>query len=93
MLGQQIAIGRRERRWTVAELAERVGASPPTISRIEKGDPSVGLGVAFDTASILGIPLFSGDATLRSAVEAGDRDRLALLPARVRRQRKVDDDF
>lgn len=93
MLGRQIAIARRERGWTLTQLAERVGVSRPTMAKIEKGDPSVGFGVALDAASILGIPLFSDDPQRRSIEASRDQDRLTLLPAKVRKSGKVEDDF
>lgn len=56
--------------------------------------PTVGIGTVFEVATILGIDLFGTDREgLRSMVERG-RDRLALLPARVREPTgPVDDDF
>jgi transcriptional regulator with XRE-family HTH domain len=93
LLGAQVAAARRERRWTVQELAERVGATHPTIRKIERGDPSVGLGVAFEAATLLGIPLFTDDADRRSVEASRLADRLAVLPERVRRPVRVDDDF
>lgn len=46
LLGAWVRLGRRERRWTVAELAERVGVSVPTIEKVERGDLTVALGTA-----------------------------------------------
>ena len=36
-LGTQIAALRRSKEWTQAELAERIGVEPETISRFERG--------------------------------------------------------
>ena len=92
LLGRRIALGRRERRWTVAQLAERVGVSEGTMRKVERGDHSVALGTAFEAASIVGVRLFSDDAaTLSRESELVDA-RLAVLPERVR-HRAVDDDF
>ena len=92
LLGRRIALARRERRWTIAELAERVGCSETTMRKVERGEPSVALGTVFEAAALVGVPLFSDDtaALARDAelVEA----RLAVLPSRVRR-RRVDDEF
>lgn len=90
-LGSEIARARRERRWSQAELAERVGVSLGTVRAVEKGSPSVTLGVAFEAAGVLGIELFGGPATV-SARTAENRRALALLPQRVRAE-AVDDDF
>jgi transcriptional regulator with XRE-family HTH domain len=93
LLGARIRAARRERRWTVDELAERVGVTHPTIRKIERGDLTVSLGSAFEAAALLGIPLFGDDPDRRS-IEAGRlEDRLAVLPRRVRRPVKVDNDF
>jgi transcriptional regulator with XRE-family HTH domain len=93
LLGAAVRLGRRERRWTVAELAERVGVSEATMLKVEHGDPGVRLGIAFEAAALVGVPLFDEDRS-RRALEAGRiDDRLAVLPQRVRRPREVDDDF
>ncbi len=78
---------------TVAELAERVGVSVPTIRKVESGDPTVAIGTAFEAATIVGVVLFDGDPT-RRVLEAGRvRDQLALLPQLVRPMRPYNDDF
>jgi transcriptional regulator with XRE-family HTH domain len=94
VLGLEIARARRARRWTETELAERVGVSAVTLRNIERGVPTVGIGTVFEAATILGIDLFGADREeLRSMVERG-RDRLSLLPARVREPAgPVRDDF
>jgi hypothetical protein len=72
----------------------RPGISTVTLRNIERGVPSVGIGTVFEAATILGIELFGADREgLRSMVERG-RDRLALLPSRVREPNaEVCDDF
>lgn len=93
LLGTQIAAARLARRWTVDELAERVGVSHPTIRKAERGDPTVGLGVAFEAATVLGVPLFDADPERRSVELARLQDRLMVLPERARRPTKVPNDF
>ncbi len=83
ILGSQIAQARRERKWTLAELAERAGVSPPTIRKVERGDPSVSIGIAFEIAILVGVPLFVADRTELSTMVDRSRDRLSLLPKRV----------
>lgn len=90
-LGSEVARGRRERRWSQAELAERVGVSLGTVRAVEKGSPSVTLGVALEAAVVLGIDLLGGSATVATRT-ADNRRALALLPQRVRAE-VVDDDF
>ena len=84
---------RLQRRWTVEELAERVGVNHTTMRKVERGDLTVGLGAAFEAAALLGVPLFSADDERRSIEAARLRDRLAVLPQRARRPVAVDDDF
>jgi transcriptional regulator with XRE-family HTH domain len=94
LLGVEIARARRERRLAAQELADRVGISRETLRRVEGGDPTVGLGIAFEAAAIVGVPLFQEDRSRLTADLAQARDRLALLPDRVRLPRHdVDDDF
>jgi transcriptional regulator with XRE-family HTH domain len=94
LLGLQIATGRRERRWSQVELAERAGVSPPTVVKMERGDPSVGLGVALEAAALVGVPLFHEERSRLAADVRAVDERLALLPRRVRRSPKpVNDDF
>ena len=92
LLGRRVALARRERRWTSAELAERVGVSVVTIRKVEKGDPTVALGTAFEAAAVLGVALFHEDPRRRALEAELVNTRLAVLPASVRR-RAIDDDF
>jgi transcriptional regulator with XRE-family HTH domain len=94
VLGLRIAEGRRERRWTQAELSERAGVSVVTVRNAERGAPTVALGVMFELATLVGVELFGVPPGELRTVAARDRDRLALLPAHVYRQQvTIDDDF
>jgi transcriptional regulator with XRE-family HTH domain len=94
LLGAQVASARRERRWTRAELAERAGISPTTLSKVERGELTVSLGVTFDVAALVGVPLFNEDRSRLSGDLDRTRDRLALLPQRVRKpSRSPNNDF
>ena len=93
VLGESIRVARLKRRWTTADLAERVGVSRATISKVEHGDPSVSIGTFFEAATLVGVPLFE-DETTRRRHAAHQRAELALLPERARRVgRPVDDNF
>jgi transcriptional regulator with XRE-family HTH domain len=93
LLGARVRLARRERRWTMQELAERVGVSVPTMRKVERGDPGVGLGIAFEAATLTGVPLFDPDPSRLSLERARVEDRLAVLPRLVRKPAEIDDDF
>lgn len=61
--------------------------------KIEQGDPTVGLGAAFEAATLTGVPLFHEDPSHLELEAARVEDRLAVLPQSVRKPREVDDDF
>jgi transcriptional regulator with XRE-family HTH domain len=94
LLGTQIATARKERGWTAADLAERVGVQPQTISRLERGEPTVAVGLAFEAAVLVGVPLFGADERALPGLATAATQRLALLPSRVtRRPVTVADNF
>ena len=45
IVGEQIKLARLRRNLTIAQVAERATCSPLTISRIEKGTPTVAIGI------------------------------------------------
>ncbi|SDC20778.1 Helix-turn-helix domain-containing protein [Sanguibacter gelidistatuariae] len=93
-LGAQIAAGRREMGWSAAELAGRLGVTAPLVTRIEKGAPGTAVGTVLEAAILCGVPLFGADPDDLDDVAERTRDRLALLPQRVRSHRiEIDNDF
>lgn len=93
LLGLEIARARRARRWTITDLAERAGVSQMTVRSAEKGALTVAIGTVFEIAAILGIDLFAPPEEIGGLLDRS-RDRLALLPSRVREPVvDVDDDF
>ena len=93
LLGSRVRLARRERRWTVEQLAERVGVTHTTIRKVERGDLTVALGTAFEAAAVLGVTLFHEDEARRSLEAGRIADRLSVLPKAVRAVAEVDDDF
>ncbi|MBK5224331.1 MAG: helix-turn-helix transcriptional regulator [Acidimicrobiia bacterium] len=83
-LGLEIARARSERRWTIGELAERAGITRDTVRNVEKGAPTVAIGTVFELAMLVGVPLLGVDDGDYSALVSRNRDRLAVLPSRVR---------
>jgi transcriptional regulator with XRE-family HTH domain len=92
LLGGQIRVARKRRGMTIGELAERVGVTPRTITKIESGDPHVVLAAVFDAATLTGVALFGADEDRRRLEQAAINDQLTLLPKRVR-ERQVNTDF
>lgn len=83
-LGENLAIARKRRRESMKVWAERIGVSEPTLARMERGDPSVAMGV-YATA----LWLIARDAQL-PALAAPEHDLGALEEAvRVAQQRSV----
>lgn len=94
LLGRLIRIERKNRRWTAAELAERVGVSLVTLRRIENGDPKCSIGLVFEAAALVGVRLFESDQATLAAHLARAEETLTLLPQKIRKSEKdVDDDF
>lgn len=95
LLGLQIREARVNRGWPIADLAERAGISSPTLRAVERGEPTVGLGTAFEVATLVGVPLFFDDTNRLAPELARQREIVRLIPQRVRRSadEDVDDDF
>lgn len=93
ILGVEVARARRERRLTINELAERAGVSRITVRAVEAGQPTVAIGTVFELATILGVDLFGVEQSQLPALLARGRERLTLLPTRVRELAPPDDDF
>lgn len=45
IVGEQIKLARLRRNLSVAQIAERATCSPLTVSRLEKGSPTVSIGI------------------------------------------------
>ncbi|MBN2792958.1 MAG: transcriptional regulator, partial [Desulfuromonadales bacterium] len=68
--------------------------SRATLQKIEKGDMSCAVGLVFEVATLVNIPLFEQDTYPLSKQAEHIRDKVALLPRRIRvQQNDVDADF
>ncbi len=45
LMGEQIKLARLHRNLSIAQVAERATCSPLTVTRIEKGSPTVSIGI------------------------------------------------
>lgn len=94
LLGQQIKLGRKQRRWSESELAERAGIARATLQKIEKGDPTGTIGLVFEVATLVGIQLFDADLAELARHRATAGAMLSLLPKHTHApKREPDDDF
>ncbi|MEC4678995.1 MAG: helix-turn-helix transcriptional regulator [Nitrospirota bacterium] len=93
-MGEQIKLGRKQRKWTEKNLADRAGISRATLQKIEKGEMSCAIGLVFEVATLAGMNLFEPDKASLSRRIDKTRDHIALLPQRIKTKTKVvDDDF
>jgi len=96
LLGQRIRITRLRRRWSETEAAERARIARATLQKIERGEPSVAIGLVLELCSVVGLGLFGSGSPAETADQL-DRARLELLalPRRIRARpsQPVDDDF
>jgi len=86
-LGTDLSLARRKRTLTVNMMAERLGVSRATYTRMEKGEPSVALGAYAQALFVLGFGTILGDLIDQRKDDQGlllDADR---VPKRVRVKR------
>jgi transcriptional regulator with XRE-family HTH domain len=86
--GTDLALARRKRHLTMAMMAERLGVAKSTYLRVEKGDPTVSLGMYAMALFVLGFGDPFGDLVDASRDEQGlllDAER---VPKRVRPKRE-----
>ena len=94
LLGKQIKLGRKQRKWSEKNLAERAGISRATLRKIENGEMSCTIGLVFEIATLVGVNLFEQDKLPLSQHIEQTRDKIALLPKRIRAKKEVvHDDF
>lgn len=94
LLGASLRAARIERKIGTQSLAERAGISRDLLYRIEKGDPRCEIGVVFELAAILGVPLFEPELAALERRTRQLEERLALMPKAVHAPRDgVKDDF
>jgi DNA-binding XRE family transcriptional regulator len=86
--GADLALARRKRHLTAAMMAERLGVAKSTYLRVEKGDPTVSLGMYAMALFVLGFGDALGDLVDASHDEQGlllDAER---VPKRVRARKE-----
>lgn len=94
LLGQQIKLGRKNRKWSEKNLADRAGISRTTLQKIENGEMTCAIGLVFEVAALVGVNLFQQDnQPLATSIDL-TQSKIALLPKRIQpKKRAIDDDF
>ena len=94
LIGGLVRQARKQRKMSEADLSARVGIARSTLQLIEKGHPKVEIGLVFEAATLVGVPLFVDEPSRLASEISRVNDRLALLPQSIRRPRtEVKDDF
>ena len=88
-VGRNIRIARKRRRMPVADFAARLGVSPPTVSRLEAGDPGVSIGSLAQALRALGELHRLEELLDMGDDDAGLRLEASRLPQRIRRGRRL----
>ena len=87
-LGEQLALARLRRNESQRVWAQRIGISVPTLIRMERGDPSVSIGVYTTALWLIGLSRALGELASPEkdlgALEAVIRDATRLRAARKR---------
>lgn len=92
-VGKNIKIARIRRRITIQELANRVHVDERTISRIEKGDPSINFKNLVTVLITLGISESVTSLANPDNDEVGKALEIKRQPKRIRKIDKLSDDF
>ena len=82
-LGSDLRDARRRRRIQTAVMADRMQVSRPTLRRLEKGDPSVGIGSYAAALYVLGMVDRLGDLADIAHDPVGQRIASEDLPQRI----------
>lgn len=85
-LGEDIRNGRIRRRITAATMAQRAFVTRQTLTRVERGDPSVSLGIYATVLFVLGMANRLGELADIRNDELGLQLEEQQLPQRVRRK-------
>ncbi len=86
-LGENLAIARKRRREPLKAWAQRIGVSEPTLMRMEKGDPSVSMGVYATALWLMGRAQAIADVAAPEHDQGALEDAVRVAKARAVRKR------
>ena len=92
-LGRDIAVARKRRHLSMSELAERMMVNLKTVQRLEKGDPTVGIGIVAAALWILGMHRRLGELVAPESDTTGLQEDIKNLPRDFRKKRKPVDNY
>jgi transcriptional regulator with XRE-family HTH domain len=97
-LGAGIAVARKRRRISIASMAERMMVSIDTVQRLEKGDPTIGIGIVATALWVLGLHTRIADLMSPEKDLVGIQEDIRHLPRAIRKRtsdktQKADDDL
>lgn len=90
-LGKDISIARKKRRFSMKNMAERMLVSLETVQRLEKGDPSVSIGIIATALWVLGMYQRLGELITPESDKIGMVEDLKRLPRDFRKRHKTND--
>lgn len=91
-LGQRVRVARQRRRWSILNLAERVGVDRNTVNALELGSPGVTIATYITTLWVLGLEKTLDRVASPDADAHGKALELSRLPAKVRKTTKMADE-
>lgn len=91
--GERVRVARMRRRWSQAELSERMNVERRTVSRLERGNPGVGMGAFLTALWILDLWDTARNVADPSADSVGLFLEKQRAPVRARRRKEEELDF
>lgn len=92
-LAQDISLARKRRRLSMKNMAERMMVSLETVQRLEKGNPSVGIGIIATALWVLGMQQRLGNLLAPETDNIGLQEDISRLPRDFRKSKKSNDDY
>src|SRR5271170_7553268 len=87
-LGGDIALARRRRRMSMRDMAARMMVNLKTVQRLEKGDPTVGIGIVVTALWILGMHRRLGELVAPESDKTALHEDIKHLPRDFRKTKK-----